>query len=525
MQFLSFKPGHDGSIALVEDGRLVFSFESEKDSFPRYSTLDPSVVLESMSHVDKIPDVVCLSGWVKGFHSVEPPLGAGYYGWSESGCITGETTIFGTPAKTFTSSHERSHLLSSYAMSPFPQGEECYALVWEGNIGSFYHFAPDVTVRRVAQVMEDPGSKYQFVFSLADPATSKEHGGFRFSNAGKMMALAGFAASASSTAAEREVIDFVLSRESILLTTSKEQLSRTPFYNVGVESQEFKDLAARHSEAIFDTFYEVAKRELKKGYPLLISGGCGLNCDWNSQWRDCGLFESVFVPPVPNDTGSAIGTAVDAQRHFTGNAKLKWDVYAGVEFDDDVRPPDSFDCFDLDLSHVAQLLAAGLVLAWVQGRCEMGPRALGNRSLLASPLDGAMHDRLNKIKERESYRPIAPLCLEEDVAQHFDWKGDSPYMLYFQRVLTRELPAVTHVDGTARVQTVNEHQNREMWNLLKAFKALTGFGVLCNTSLNFPGRGFINCTSSLVQYVDENDIDGFVLFDKLYLSRKAASRR
>jgi hydroxymethyl cephem carbamoyltransferase len=136
-----------------------------------------------------------------------------------------------------------------------------------------------------------------------------------------------------------------------------------------------------------------------------------------------------------------------------------------------------------------------------------------------------MHDRLNKIKKRESYRPIAPICLEEDVAQHFDWQGDSPYMLYFQRVLTRELPAVTHVDGTARVQTVSERQNREMWNLLKAFKALTGFGVLCNTSLNFPGRGFINCTSSLVQYVDENDIDGFVLFDKLYLSRKAASRR
>ena len=97
--------------------------------------------------------------------------------------------------------------------------------------------------------MEDPGSKYQFMFSLADPTTSKEHGGFRFSNAGKMMALAGFAASASSTATERAVIDFVLSRDSILLTTSKEQLSRTPFYNVGVESQEFKNLAARHSSA------------------------------------------------------------------------------------------------------------------------------------------------------------------------------------------------------------------------------------------------------------------------------------
>src|SRR2546430_3467713 len=92
------------------------------------------------------------------------------------------------------------------------------------------------------------------------------------------------------------------------------------------------DLAAKPSQAIFERFLAVADRELPAGYPLLIAGGCGLNCDWNSQWRGSGLFPAVFVPPCANDSGSAIGTAVDAQQHFTGDAKITWSVYSGPEF-------------------------------------------------------------------------------------------------------------------------------------------------------------------------------------------------
>jgi hydroxymethyl cephem carbamoyltransferase len=517
MQILSFKPGHDGSVALVEDGRLIFSLESEKDSFPRYSEITPPVLFDAMALADGIPDVVCLSGWVKGFHSAERSLGAGYFGWSESTCLAGESTLFGKPVQTFTSSHERSHLMSAYGMSPFPQGEPYYALVWEGNIGSFYEFTPDAGVRLVAPVLEDPGNKYQFIFGLADPAATQEYGGFRFSNAGKLMALAGHAVDGPLTGDERELIEFVLTRRSILLSTPKNEVAWSPFHNIGVESQELKNLAAKHSQAIFKRFHAVAERELRHGYPLLISGGCGLNCDWNTQWRESGLFEAVFVPPVTNDTGSAIGTAIDAQRHFTGEAKLDWNVYAGSEFDDDADPPGEFERHHLDLSRVAQLLAEGRVLAWVQGRCEIGPRALGNRSLLAAPFDAAMCGRLNKIKEREAYRPIAPVCLEEDVAEHFGWLGESPYMLHFQRVRTSRLEAVTHADGTARVQTVRADQNRPLHALLREFREKTGSGVLCNTSLNFPGRGFINRTSDLVQYARQRGLDGFVLRDQLFL--------
>ncbi|MET3424814.1 hydroxymethyl cephem carbamoyltransferase [Actinoplanes tereljensis] len=520
MRILSFKPGHDGSVALLDGGKLIFALEAEKDSFPRYAEVTPSVVLDAMSLCDEIPDAVCLSGWVKGFHSVERSLNAGYFGWDESTVEVGSTTIFGRPVAMFSSTHERSHLMSAYGLSPFAQGTPCYALVWEGNIGSFYEMTADGRIVRLAQVLEDPGNKYQFAFALADPAVPEGPPAFRFENAGKMMALTAFADGADASDEERRLIDFILSQESILLGTPKSSVRWSPFHNAGVETQSFKNLAAHLSDAIFDRFAATARQLLTEGYPLLVSGGCGLNCSWNSRWQETGLFADVFVPPCTNDTGSAIGTAVDAQRHFTGDAKITWSVYAGAEFVIDTAVED-YRSRPLDLDEVAGLLADGLVLGWVQGRYEMGPRALGNRSLLAAPFDAAMRDRLNKIKGREGYRPIAPVCREEEMSTHFAGRSDSPYMLHFQEVRTPRLAAVTHVDGSARVQSVRRDQNAVLHDLLSAFHRRTGIGVLCNTSLNFRGRGFINRMSDLAEYAQDRDLDGFVVEDRLYLIRPA----
>src|SRR6266567_8474710 len=157
VRILSFKPGHDGTVALIEDGELRFSVEAEKDSFPRYADATPSTFLDALAMAEDVPDVACLSGWVKGFHSAERPLGAGYFGWDTSTTQLSERRVFGRPVRFFSSTHERSHLLSAYGMSPFPQGQPCYALVWEGNLGSFYEITPEVEVVRIAEVMEDPG--------------------------------------------------------------------------------------------------------------------------------------------------------------------------------------------------------------------------------------------------------------------------------------------------------------------------------------------------------------------------------
>lgn len=521
MKILAFKPGHDGTVALVDDGRVVFSLESEKDSFPRYGDVTPTVIAEAMQYCDDIPDVLCISGWVKGFHSADRPLDAGYFGWSDDHTIVGEGKIFGRTVTTFSSTHERSHLMSGYGMAPFAIDEPCYGLVWEGNIGAFYEYGPGGDVRLIDKVMADPGNKYQYAFSLADPTTTAERGGFRYSNAGKLMALAAFGDANVTTPSENELIEFILAQDDILRTLKKSDLGSSKFFNIGVDSPEFKSLAASHSQRIFDRFHDVAAKRLTEGYPLIVSGGCGLNCDWNTLWRTSGLFADVFVPPVTNDSGSAVGTAIDAQRHLTGHAKVEWNVYSGAEFRYDVsRIGDPFERVASGLEGVAEDLRDGSVIAWVQGRCEIGPRALGHRSLLASATFADMQERLNAVKGREGYRPIAPVCREEDVSQYFDWSGASPHMLYFQRVNNPEqIPAVTHVDGSARAQTVTEAENSRLYELLGKVKDHTGVGVLCNTSLNFPGRGFINRTSDLIEYVLDRRLDGFVLDGDYYRVR------
>jgi hydroxymethyl cephem carbamoyltransferase len=257
---------------------------------------------------------------------------------------------------------------------------------------------------------------------------------------------------------------------------------------------------------------------MKKKMPMIIAGGCGLNCDWNSKWKESGLFSEVFVSPVANDSGSAIGTAIDAQFYYTGNPKIDWNVYSGLYFD----TTGSFDIEQYDLyeagdEKIADMLANDLILAWVDGKYEIGPRALGNRSILAAPFHESTRIRLNEIKQREQFRPIAPVCLEEDAMRWFGCDHPSPYMLYTYRVRTDALAAVTHVNKTARIQTVSPVTNQSLYNLLSAFKVRTGYGVLCNTSLNFNGRGFINKIDDLSVYVEKHNLDGFVVEGRSYI--------
>jgi len=208
---------------------------------------------------------------------------------------------------------------------------------------------------------------------------------------------------------------------------------------------------------------------------------------------------------------------------FTGNAKVEWSVMAGEELvrDADLNAQPDFVRQPLDLPKLARLLAANAIVGWTQGRYEIGPRALGHRSILAAPFDADMLTRLNKLKKRDAYRPIAPICLEEDVSEHFHWSGPSPYMLHFQKVRNARLRAVTHVDGTARVQTVNEQQDPQTWRLLQAFKRETGVGVLCNTSLNFKNKGFINRASDLLRFARQEALDAVVIDDEMLIHRAA----
>lgn len=522
VNILSYNPGHDGAIALLQDYQLKFSIEAEKDSNYRYSPISSHDVFGVLGDLDELPDVVCTGGWwprdnYEYLHGANDHVG--YRGVSKSDVVVSQRRFLGKPIHHFSSSHERSHLFCAFGMSDLPAGSPCYALIWEGSIGAFYEIDSQMNITLLADVMNEPGNRYALLYGLADPAFDKNALFARHSDAGKLMALASYSTRRPPSAEDQNVIEFLLQKSVHLEPRACKELEHSRYYNVGVDDPGFRNLAGLFSDKIFDAFYQFAKAHMKRGMPLIIAGGCGLNCDWNSMWRESGLFSEVFVPPVANDSGSAIGTAIDAQFHFTGKPKIAWSVYSGRCFITDAFDAKRFDVFKADPVLVADLLAHELVLAWVSGRYEIGPRALGNRSILAAPFSDRIRVRLNEIKQREQFRPIAPVCLESDAEQWFGCNHASPYMLYTQRTKTDSLAAVTHVNGTARLQTVTHDNNRQLHDLLNAFKAKTGYGVLCNTSLNLNGKGFINKMSDLSRYTLDRHLDGFVVEDKVYLSK------
>ena len=515
MLVLALKPGHDGSIAAVEDGRLLWCLESEKDNFPRYSRLTPSTFLHIAERLPRPPDIVAMGGWSKSRGIGR--IGAGYVG--EHRVEQYPTTFFGARAEYFTSTHERSHLMMALGMAPRPDHDLQTVLVWEGVTGAFYLVDRSWRVVRTVPVLNAPGERYSFLFSLADPTFPDRGSTPRSDGSGKLMALAAYGDPKDADADIVATVDRIMALPH-LFKAPKDEFRDSPVYNAGVESQACKIAAALLSKRLFDRFADEAVDRLPAGTPLLISGGCGLNCDWNAAWRDLGHFSSVFVPPCTNDSGSAIGTAIDAIAAHGEDAHLDWNVYSGLEFERDVQPdPGAWRRFPRDSSAIAGALVDGRVFAWVQGRWEIGPRALGHRSLLAEPFRAATRDRLNEIKQREGYRPIAPCVRMEDVASAFVEDFADPYMLYFRRVRDARLAAVTHVDGSARAQTVDAASNPVLHELLGAFAGRTGVGALCNTSLNFKGFGFINRMSDLVRYCTDHGVTDMVVGDDWYVSR------
>jgi carbamoyltransferase/hydroxymethyl cephem carbamoyltransferase len=315
--------------------------------------------------------VLCRGGWwASHTHPSEHRFLAGYRGVSKSDIVVGQKRLLGKTVEYFSSSHERSHLLCAFGMSNLPKGTPCYALLWEGVIGSFYKIDSELTLIKLADVMPEPGHRYALLFGLADPTFDKSVAEFsRFSDAGKLMALASFSKRSKPSDEEEEIIAFLMQDCLHLKPKECEALRHCQHYNVGLDDPEFRNFAGIFSNRIFDRFYRFAECNMDRGMPLLITGGCGLNCDWNTKWKETNLFSEVFVPPVVNDSGSAIGTAIDAQFHFTGNPKIDWTVYSGLEFVTNSAFDSSlFDEYETKYAMIADMLASNLIIGWVNGK-------------------------------------------------------------------------------------------------------------------------------------------------------------
>jgi carbamoyltransferase len=253
---------------------------------------------------------------------------------------------------------------------------------------------------------------------------------------------------------------------------------------------------------------------------ITLAGGVALNCVANGRLAAEGPFEDVWVQPAAGDAGTALGAALQVTRELGCRPRPMPSAALGRGWTDEeiagaLRLADvAFERPDDIAAAAAEVLAAGGVVGWFQGRSEYGPRALGHRSLLASPADHNMLHRLNDVKGREQFRPVAPMVLEERAAELFDGVVPSPYMLFVHRVRDgwrERIPAVVHVDGTARVQTVDRVDEPLLARLLDSFAARTGLPVLVNTSFNTAGRPMVDEPRDALECFGASSIDALAI--------------
>ena len=333
---------------------------------------------------------------------------------------------------------------------------------------------------------------------------------------------------------------FAFTYDKVMTNENFAQLFGIPPRKEGQKTEQIHyDIGASAQKVLEDVMLKMVnhiylKTKMKN---LCMSGGVALNGVANYQILKNGPFDNVHIPPSPGDGGSAVGCA--QYLYFVHNNKkriiennhsklIQENVYVGPSYNDEdiIKFLDSnnikYEKFEKQslLKKTAQLISTGNIVGWYQGKMEWGPRALGNRSILADPRNASMKDILNeKIKHRESFRPFAPSVLEEYASDFFDIDIPSPYMLMVAKVKKPEIiPAVTHVDGTGRLQTVSNDANPLYYDLINEFYKITGVPVIINTSMNVMGEPIVNTPEQAFQMIVKTDMDCLVMGNNLIFS-------
>lgn len=429
--------------------------------------------------------------------------------------------------------HHDAHAASAFFASPF---QKAAILTLDGRgerCTTGYYFGEGLCMNKIGEV-QMPHS-----FGLLYEDVTTYLGFLHSSDEYKVMALASFGRPAFI-----EYFDKLITiHPDGTYTIAEPRLEETfgpPRPRGGPVEQKHLDIASSLQKALEQKVLQLT-RWLHDRVPvddLCIAGGVGLNCVLNARLRDQGPFKRIWVQPAAGDSGTALGAAlwVDIQaRHREPDlAKRSHEyrmdhAYLGPSYSDEeiydflcYAKQDfvELDCLEED---VAALLAQDKVVGWFQGRMEFGPRALGARSIIASPLNASMQARLNEIKDREDFRPVAPVVLEEEANSWFVNAGISPFMLFVHDVQPSKadlIPAVRHVDGTARIQTIRRDQNPRYYGVIKEFQKRTGVPVLVNTSFNTRGKPIVCTPRDAVECFHSSPLDALVIGSFL-LQKKA----
>jgi carbamoyltransferase len=540
MIICGIKLTHDASVAVIEDGRLRFCVEIEKlNNNKRYSEMgDLSQIIEILGSYGMSPkdvDRFVIDGW----HGKEFFWrGESVLSWRSDGrdvalrvASYNETSIKENILlrNTFPAAlplagenydyssymHVAGHVFGAYCPSPFAKANEpAYVLAWDGGQYPRLYYIDPVkrTVTNKGRLFLFLGTIYPIMGHYFGPYKRTEEqieedrkkqdqdneayegyfGGY--STAGKIMSYIALGKVQQELLAE---LPKIFRREFEAANTFEHKYARAVRDHVAGRGYSDADiLLTQHTylqELLVTNLREKVKKDRLPPQNFCFTGGSALNIKWNSAIRRSGIFRATWVPPFPNDCGSAIGAACCEMISEDRRPMLEWSVYSGPAIRVGTVPP-GWRERPCELTELARLLATeGEPVVFLNDAAELGPRALGNRSILGPATRADMKAVLNRIKKREDFRPVAPICMEEHAPGIFDPGTHDPYMLFDHDVRPEwktRVPAICHLDGTARLQTVTARENETVYRLLSEYHRLTGIPLLCNTSANLNGFGF-----------------------------------
>lgn len=413
--------------------------------------------------------------------------------------------------------HHLAHEASAFLPSPF---ETAAVMTLDGRgerVTTSYAIGRGNRLTRIGQV------EYPHSLGLLYEDVTRHLGFLHSSDEYKVMALACFG-EPTYLADFREC--FVLDGDGRYRVAATELIARlgSPRQRGEPLTQRHFDIARSLQQLLEETALALARwlHRATRLDDLCLAGGVALNCAMNGRLLRESPFRRIWVQPASGDAGTALGAAMHVDAQMRGDDERDYamrDVFLGPRYSD-AEIEEFLKYAKLryrrigGIDEVAALLADDRVLGWFQGGMEFGPRALGARSILASPLSPSMQARLNALKDREDFRPVAPVVLEEEARRWFDGCDDSPFMLFTYPVLgerRQRIPAVVHVDGTARVQTINRTQNARYYELIYAFQARTGVPVLVNTSFNTRGQPIVCTPRDAVESFASTPLDALVI--------------
>ena len=417
--------------------------------------------------------------------------------------------------------HHLGHAIGAYSLSDF---DDCCILSYggSGNDGCFNFYSFDKNQFSIIDKLEtNVGWGYQVLSKYVLDVSAKTK--VDLALAGKLMGFSGYGTPIEA------VIPAMKEFMEVYFIDHKAEKYQKFFKIIGIPSSQA--VLSGTMGASFAATIQKASEELvleffdKHGFPerLCLTGGCALNILINQQIRDLGV--NLFIPPNPSDCGLSFGYAVYGNWLITNEFyKSKPITYSGLWIEDSDELPkiaEERKASTVDLASLAEQIKSGKIVGVCRGGSEVGPRALGNRSILCDPIFPQMKDTLNaKIKKREWYRPFAGMCRLEDAHKffHVEENQECDFMVYCPKVreeYKKDLLSITHIDGTCRLQTVTREQNQFIYDLLSQ-EAFSKTPVLLNTSFNVNGKPILSKAKTALEILDTTEIDSVVIEDFIF---------